>query len=214
MKNLAVFLSALALAGVIALFVMRSSDQKPAASSKSPAKEQLTDTKGKIAYVNIDSLEAKYEYLKTKQAAFEERKNAMSAELERSQKQFQQDYMNAERKAAAGAMTEAERETTGTRLQQMQQSLQSREQALTEKLLKEQEEFNKDLQDRLDKFLAEYNKDKGFDYILSYSKAVRFIMLANDQLDITQDVIDGMNAEYNKEGGKEKADKEANKKNK
>lgn len=212
MKNLSVLLSALALIGVIALFGLRMSENKTTGSKKVVNKEQLSDTKGRIAYVNIDTLEAQYEYLKSKKADFEERKKSMSGELERSQKQFQQDYVAAERKAQAGTLTEAEYETTAKRLQQMKQSLEAREAALTEQLMKEQDEFNKDLQKRLDAFLEEYNQDKNFDYILSYSKALGFIMLANDQLDITADVVTGMNELYKKEGPKEnKEDKKKNK---
>lgn len=212
MKNLSVLFSALALIGVIALFGLRMSENKTTGSKKVVSKEQLSDTKGRIAYVNIDTLEAQYEYLKSKKGDFEERKKSMSGELERSQKQFQQDYVAAERKAQAGTLTEAEYETTAKRLQQMKQSLEAREAALTEQLMKEQDEFNKDLQQRLDAFLEEYNQDKNFDYILSYSKALGFIMLANDQLDITADVVNGMNELYKKEGPKE--NKEAKKKNK
>lgn len=212
MKNLSVLFSALALIGVIALFGLRMSEKKTTGAKQPANKEQLADTKGRIAYVNIDTLEAQYEYLKSKKGDFEERKKSMSGELERSQKQFQQDYVAAERKAQAGTLTEAEYETTAKRLQQMKQSLEAREAALTEQLMKEQDEFNKDLQQRLDAFLEEYNQDKNFDYILSYSKALGFIMLANDQLDITADVVDGMNELYKKEGPKE--NKEAKKKNK
>ena len=75
----------------------------------------------------------------------------------------------------------------------MQQSLQLREQALTEQLLKEKDAFNQKLHDDLNDFLEEYNKDKGYDYILSYSEIGSQILLANKDLDITQDVIEGMN---------------------
>lgn len=212
MKNLSVLFSALALIGVIALFGLRMSENKTTGAKQPANKEQLADTKGRIAYVNIDTLEAQYEYLKSKKADFETRKKSMTSELERSQKQLQDDYVSAQRKISAQTMTEVEAEATSKRLQQMQQSLQSREAALTEQLMKEQDEFNKDLQERLDAFLEEYNKDKNFDYILSYSKALGFIMLANDQLDITADVVTGMNELYKKEGPKE--NKEAKKKNK
>lgn len=212
MKNLSVVLSALALVGVIILFGMKMSDKKTGTTPTQTEKKELTSTEGRIAHVNIDTLEANYEYLKTKRADFEARKEGMSKELERSQKQFEQDYMAAQRKVEARTMTEAEYQTTAKRLQQMEQSLKAREASLTEKLLKEQDDFNKDLQGRLDKFLTEYNKDKGYDYILSHSKAVGFIMLSNDQLDITTDVIKGMNEEYKKEGGA--TAKEENKKNK
>lgn len=212
MKNLSVLMSTLALIGVIALAGLRMTEKKPAADKAGGDKGQSEISAVRIAYVNIDTLESQYEYLKTKRKDFEERKKGMSAELERSQRQFQQDYLAAERKAQAGTLTQAEYESTSKRLMQMKQSLESREAALTEKLLAEQDEFNKDLQKRLDEFLKEYNKDKHYDYILSHSKAVGFIMLANDQLDITQDVVTGMNELYKKEADKET--KDTKKKNK
>ena len=88
---------------------------------------------------------------------------------------------------------------------QMQQSLETRKQSLTDQLVKEQEEFNKDLKMRLDAFLEEYNKTKGYDYILSYTASGSAILYANKQFDITKDVVDGMNA---------RAKNEENKKNK
>jgi len=212
MKNLSVLMSTLALIGVIALAGLRMTEKKPATDKAGGDKAQGEISAVRIAYVNIDTLESQYEYLKTKRKDFEERKKGMSAELERSQRQFQQDYLAAERKAQAGTLTQAEYESTSKRLMQMKQSLESREAALTEKLLAEQDEFNKDLQKRLDEFLKEYNKDKHYDYILSHSKAVGFIMLANDQLDITQDVVTGMNELYKKEAGNET--KDTKKKNK
>lgn len=212
MKNLAVILSALALVGVIILFGMNMSGGGDDKQTGKAENTEATETTGRIAYVNIDTLEAQYEYLKNKKEDFEARKETMSNELERSQRQFQQDVMAAERKAQAQTFTQAEYESTMKRLQKMKESLESREAALTEKLLKEQDEFNKSLQKRLDAFLEEYNKDKHFDYILSHSKSVGFIMLANDQLDITADVVEGMNAEYKKNG--DDAPAETKKKNK
>lgn len=212
MKNLAILFSTLALVGVLALFGLRLAERKPASDKAAVNNQDQKISAARIAYVNIDTLEAQYEYLKTKRKDFEERKKGMSDELERSQRQFQQDYMAAERKANAGTMTQAEAESTSKRLLQMKQSLEAREATLTEKLLAEQDEFNKDLQRRLDEFLKEYNKDKHYDYILSHSKALGFIMLANDQLDITEDVVDGMNELYKDEASKE--NKEAKKKNK
>lgn len=213
MKNLSILFSSLALIGVIALFGLKMSDDKNgSASTEKNVGEHASGMTGRIAYVNIDTLEANYDYLKSKKKDFEARKKSMSNELERSQKQFQQDYISADRKLQAGTMTKAEYESTSKRLQQMKQSLEAREAALTEKLLAEQDEFNKNLQQRLDDFLHEFNKDKHYDYILSYSKALGSIMLANDQLDITEDVVAGMNKEYREE--MEKEGKNGKKKNK
>ena len=118
----------------------------------------------------------------------------MQNELERSAQQFQTRVSDFQRKVQSNSITQAEGEATQKQLAQMQQSLQLREQALTEQLLKEKDAFNQKLHDDLNAFLEDYNKDKGYDYILSYSQVGSQILLANKALDITADVIEGMNA--------------------
>ena len=88
------------------------------------------------------------------------------------------------------------------RLMQMQKSLETRKQSLTDQLVKEQDDFNRDLKSRLDAFLGEYNKTHNYDYILSYSSGGSSILYANKQYDITKDVVDGMNATSKDDGNK------------
>lgn len=157
----------------------------------------------KIAYVNIDTLEDKYELLKTKRTDFRSRQGQMEAELQRSFQQMQADAAEVQKKAQANTLTQSEYESAQKRLMQMQQSLETRKQTLTEQLMAEQEKFNKELKSSLDAFLEEYNKAHGFDYILSYSAAGSSILYVNKQMDITKDVVDGMNAAA-KNGGDKK----------
>lgn len=206
MKNLSVILSALALIGVIVLFGMQMSGSDNKEKETTTTKEESTSG-GKIAYINIDSLEANYEYLKEKQKELEARQESMANELKRSQQKFQEDYVAVQRKAQAGTLTQAEYEAAEKRLRQMSQSLESSEARLTKELMKEQEEFNKDLKKRLDDYLSDYNEDKGYDFILSYSSLINNILLADSALEITEDIIKGMNEEYAKEN-KEKAKKD------
>ncbi len=192
MKNLSVILSALALAGVIVLFLMRGKSGDTTAAGNTPAVAAGIST-GRIAYVNLDTFNAKYDYLKSKREDFEKKQEGMKAELERSAKQFQNDAVAYQRKVQAGTISEAEAQATEKRLMQMQQSYKTREEALTGQLLDEQDAFNKELKQKLDSYLEEYNKDKKYDFILSYS-AGSPIIYANKALDITEDVLKGMNA--------------------
>lgn len=192
MKKLSTALGILSIAGIIS-FTACTNDNK--ANSSSSALGQSSPKGGSvIAYINLDSLEANYEYLKSERSKFEQRQEGMKAELERSAQQLRNDYANAQRKMQSGTMTQAEAQTVEKRLMQMQESLKTREEALTVQLMKEQDEFNKKLQDQLDKVLADYNKDKKYDYILSYAKGGS-IMYANKDLDITNDVLKAMNEE-------------------
>lgn len=191
MKNASIILSSLALVGVlVVLGIQLSGNKKNTAGGTGTAN---TGGHLRIAYVNIDTLEANYTYLKDKKAEFAKRQAAMEAELQRSAQQMQNSAEDLQRKYQAGTLTPTEAEASQKRLVQMKQSLDTRSQSLQEQLLKEQEAFNKDLKNRLNTFLETYNKDKNYDFIYSYTEVGSQLLYVNKSLDITQDVIGGMN---------------------
>lgn len=195
MKNLSTILSALAFVGVLVLFGLHFSDKKSAATPSGNTTSSTSAVNGasRVAFINIDTFEANYILLKTKKDEFKKRQASMEAELQRSAQQMQNDYVTLQRKAQAQTLSEAEGQAAQKRLAQMQQSLETRKQSMEEQFMKDQEAFNNNLHDQLDSFLTEYNKSKHFDYILSYSRANPVIMYADKGLNITADVLRGMN---------------------
>ncbi len=190
MKNAAAILCSLSLVVTLALGCNPKQSSQPAESSTvAPGAGS-----GKLAYVNIDTLEAKYELLKTKREEFKKRQEEMENELQLSYSQMQNDANEVQKKVQSNTLTQPEYEAAQKRLMQMQKSLESRKQSLTEQLMKEQEDFNKDLKTRLDAFIDNYNKDKRYDFIFTYSASGSSLLYVNKALDITKDVVDGMNA--------------------
>jgi outer membrane protein len=190
MKNLSTILSLLAIAGVLSLggiMVMQK--------NKTVVKEAPVAVSGgaMIAYVDIDTLEANYELLKKRGEDFKKKQAQMEAELQRSYAQMQNDAYEMQKKAQSNSLTQAEYEAANKKLMQMQQTLESRKQSLTEQLVKEQEEFNGDLKKRLNAYLAEYNKTHKYDFILSYSGSGSAILYAGKAHNITDDVVKGLN---------------------
>lgn len=149
----------------------------------------------RVAYVNIDTLEAKYAYFKESKEAFEKKQNTVEAQLKSSATKLQNEYMSFQKKAQAGSLTQAEGEAAQKRLGKMQEDLENKRQRLTTQLMEEQEKFTQKLQSQLDSFLLEFNKDQKYDYIFSYMKGGN-ILLANPNYDITAEVIKGMNKAY------------------
>ncbi len=147
---------------------------------------------GKIAYVDIDTLEANYDYFKRKKAEFETRQKNIDADLEKMANALQNEYVALQNKAQKGELTQAEGEAAQQALMQKQQDLELKRQSLGSKYMKDQEAFNKEIHDNLHDYIKIYNEEKGYDYILSYSKDGS-ILYANDALDVTQDIIKGMN---------------------
>lgn len=182
----------LAITGFIAIAGFSACNNK-SATTAAPAAAAATPPTGKFAYVNLDSLEEHYTFWKTKKQEMMAQQANGESELQRSAQQLQSDYAAMQQKAKAGTLSQAEGEAAQQRLAQMQQSLESRRTTLAEKLQKDQMEFSQTLQKNIDDFLATYNKDNKFDFIFSYTKAGA-ILYANKGLDITNDVIKGLNA--------------------
>ncbi len=182
----------LAITGFIAIVGFSACNNKPATTTASSSTIPGT-VSGRFAYVNLDSLEEHYTFWKTKKQEMMAQQASIESELQRSAQQLQSDYAAMQQKAKAGTLSQAEGEAAQQRLAQMQQSLESRRATLSEKLQKDQMEFSQTLQKSLDDYLATYNKDNKFDFIFSYTKAGA-ILYANKALDITNDVIKGLNA--------------------
>ena len=191
MKNAAIIFCSFLLVGT--LMVSCNPKQTTEASSGSAATSPAAGA-SKLAYVNIDSLEAKYELLKTKREEFKTRQEAMESELQASYAEMQNDANEVQKKVQANTLTQSEYEAAEKRLMQMQKSLESRKQSLTDQLMKEQDDFNKDLRARLDAFIEQYNKDKHYDFVFTYTASGSQLLYVNKALDITKDVVDGMNA--------------------
>lgn len=197
MKNLATVLSILSFIGVLALGGMYFAGKKD-----TPPPAPTAAGGANIAYVDIDTLESKYELLKKKSEDFKNRQTQMENELQRSYSQMQNDAYEIQKKAQSNSLTQAEYEAANKRLMQMQQTLESRKQSLTEQLMKEQEEFNADLKKRLNSYLAEYNKTHHYDFIMSYSGNGSSILYAATAHNITEEVVKGLNEAAAKEGEK------------
>ena len=100
-------------------------------------------------------------------------------------------------------MTQAEGEAAQREYAQMQQKYQQRQVSLEQDLKKHQIELMTTVRNKIENYLKEYNKQKGYAFILSYEPG--FMLYYKDSVyDITDDVINGLNSEYQQEKGKKK----------
>lgn len=79
-------------------------------------------------------------------------------------------------------------------IERQQRDLQELQARLENELASETAKFNEALRDSLQNFLKVYNKDKKYDLILA--KSGDNILIADKKLDVTQDVINGLNKRY------------------
>lgn len=160
----------------------------------------------KVAYIDTDTLMAKYQYALDLQKELEQYQASKENSLKNEMNKLQSDYQNYLQ--TGDKLTLAQQKSKEEELQQRGQKLQSLEgeyaMQVQEKLLKESEKMTKAVY----AFIREYNAaNQQFDIILSKSFNSSPVLYGNPGMDITQEILDGLNEEYASVKGK-KADDE------
>jgi len=198
-KNLALYLHALwALVTGVLFFLVLS---KPTTEAN-PLVATPTDQLPHIYYVNYDSLAKKSTYIQQLRDESEARQTNLSRELDRRVKQFQTEVADYQQKGAS--MSAIQRELKEQELSRKQQELVQYREDVADRLAKDEAGRADAMVDKIKTFLKQQQGLGNVAYVLAYTKQSN-ILLANDSLDITTRVIDGLNAQHTAE--KEKAKK-------
>jgi outer membrane protein len=199
MKYISIFLSvaALALVGVVFFAQNRQITQlkKQVDGSRQPAGSSGGVT-FKIAYFDLDTLQARYEFMKDVKNQAVDRENAINQDLASLDRKNQ--VQIEEWRQKGNAMTQAEAEDANRKYQEMQQEFASHKQELEQKLYKFQQDRLTEIRKKIEDFIKEYNKGKNFAYIIAYDNANSIIYNKDTIYNITNDLVDGLNAEYKK----------------
>ncbi len=196
MKNFSLIANIVLLALVGYLFYLHYSTSK----KSDPGKHQLCKDSAsyhgnKVAYIELDSLQKGYEYYKILNADFERKQSASTNEITSLQKRYQGRAVQLQQKGAT--MNAQEQDAAMKEINQMQQDLQVKKQELDNALYNSNSKMKEDILSKIQNFLKEYNKDGRYAYILSYEPG--FMFYKDSTLNITGDVIKGLNELYAKD---------------
>lgn len=195
MKYFSWVLNGVLLLAVVVLYVLHFSNHAPATST--PGKG-LTSINARVGLVNSDTVLKYYEYM-----------DAVNKRLEAKGKKLQDDYQNRAQSLQQDINDYQRRQNTFTidqakaiqeDLMKKQNNLQMYEQTLSQEMADEQNTVNKELYDRVTAFLKKYGTGKGLNIVFRFDTSSD-VLYAGDSLDITWDVIDGLNKEYRAEKG-------------
>lgn len=150
-----------------------------------------------IVFVNSDSLVNNYEYFKAVKVKLQKLSESAQAEIAAKGQAFQKEV--AAYQKTASALTPMQKATTEKRLAAKQQNLQALSQNTGKQLQDEEADQNAKLYDRIAAYLKTYTKAKGYKIVLTYSKSNPSMLYGDDSLDVTRDVVAGLNDEYKKE---------------
>lgn len=208
MNKISIIIESVLGAAVVALFVLFFTfnpwAKKPATQEVAAQGELLP-----IAIVNTDSILKHYtlaiEASDKLMARYEEstvKLDTKAKSLQKEYETFQRDVLDFQRKVEANAFLSRERaESEQARLQKKEQELLTKQQdmenlrqKLSNDFMNEQTQLTAQLQDSLQAYLREYNADGHLHLILN--DAVLMNKVAG--YDITEEVIDALNARYKK----------------
>ncbi len=198
MKNLSIALNVVLLLAVAVLYVLHFSGRSGKTGVETTGEEQISGETAKIVYINTDTLLTNYALSVELNEAFLKKQEERRTELNMKTKQLDQEATDFQRKLENNGFISRERaEAAQMALQDKYQKLQLLQQEMSEKMMQEDNELKKRLFEEITNFLTEYNREKGFNIILS-TVVAGTVLYAQDGFDITQDVLKGLNAAYQK----------------
>ena len=192
MKNVSLILNGVLLVAVAILYYLHFASN----SSDSANETASTPSDLKIAYINSDSVLKYYDYFNVNRQKLEDKGKKLDQEFRNRAQSLQNDISAYQRNL--GSMTIGQAKAVEDDLGKRQQNLQLYQRSLEQEIMSEQAKMNEDLYAKITAYLKEYGQAKGLDAVLKYDPTSD-LLYGGQTLDITQDVIKGLNEAYKAE---------------
>ena len=194
MNKILIAVNVLLVAAVATLFGLVLSGK-----SNEPVAEVATDAEVlPVAYVNVDSVLVKYNFAIDANEQLMKKQEDARLKINTKLRSFQNDVNDFQRKLQNNAFLSRERaEQAQQALAKKEQDIQQLEAKLTQEILEENQKVNAQLADSLTNYLNIFNEEAKYHIIFS-NNAKDNLLLANEQYDITEKIIEGLNARYQK----------------
>lgn len=164
---------------------------KPAAAG-----EAITAAAGDIVYVRIDSLILKYDMYSDLSGELEAKKQAIEDDLNKKGRKLESDGKAFENQINKGLLTRSAAEKQQQSLLQRQQDLQNLAGQKQAELMEENEVMMNQVMDAIKTYLEAYNQTHEFAAILATNATTNVVIVGNPALDITEEIVEGLNSEY------------------
>ena len=204
-NNISIIFSAVALIAVVVFGVFslsgRGNSNKKNVSSESDT-TAVSAVKGSIVYIDLDRIFQEYDMANDLRSVVETKVQNIQAEVNRRGQKLESDYNDFQEKINKGLMTRSVAEVQGQKIQQQQQDFNNYATQKQNEITEEQMVMTNQIIDAIKTYLDKYNQDKKYAMILTNQGGVP-VFTADPSLDITDDVLAGLNEEYVKSKNKE-----------
>ncbi|HEV8511786.1 MAG TPA: OmpH family outer membrane protein [Cyclobacteriaceae bacterium] len=191
MKNLSLILNGVLIVAVGVLYFLHFSGKKNTNESTVSAPSDL-----KIAYIKSDSVLKNYEYFKEMRTVLEAKGKKLDQDLQSRGQSLQNEITSYQRNI--GNLTIGQAKALEEDLGKKQQNFRLYQQSLEQELASDQNKLTEALYGRITAFLKKYSEGSGLQVVFKFDQTSD-VLFGGPGIDISQDVIKGLNEEYKTE---------------
>ena len=196
MKNVSLVISVISLIAAITFGVLfLTKDTKKADAPAEGEATEVVASKGDIVYIDLDRILMDYDMANDLRAVVETKGQNIQAEITRRGKKLESEVKSFQEKMNKGLMTRSVAEVQQQKLMQQEQEFNEYAAKKQQEMQEEQVVMMNQLGDAIKTFIDKYNAEKQFAMIITNSGGAPVIS-ADAALDVTDDVLAGLNDEY------------------
>ena len=196
MKNVSLVISVISLIAAITFGVLfLTKDTKKADAPAEGEATEVVASKGDIVYIDLDRILMEYDMANDLRAVVETKAQNIQAEITRRGKKLESEVKSFQEKMNKGLMTRSVAEVQQQKLVKQEQEFNEYAALKQQEMQEEQVVMMNQLGDAIKTFLDDYNAEKQFAMILTNNGGAP-VIAADAALDVTEDVLAGLNDEY------------------
>lgn len=202
--NKASLFSAAVLAGLSLIAAScNNTQQNTTGENKAP---EATAAQGAIVYFNLDTILNDYDMANDLRSVVETKVNSINQEVTRRRNKIEKDIKTFSDKLNKGLLTQSVAQTQNQKLVEQQQSFEAYASQKQQEILEEQQVMMNQIADAINNYIAEFNADGKYAMIIATQGDILStpVVAADPALDITDILLEGLNAAYVKEKNSQK----------
>ena len=201
----AFILSAAVLAGLSLTLVScnNSSSQNAADNAQT---DEVAAAAGSIVYFNLDTILRDYDMANELRSVVETKVNSINQEVTRRRNKLEKDINAFSDKLNKGLLTQSVAQTQNQKLIEQQQSFENYAAQKQQEILEEQQVMMNQLADAINNYIQEFNAEKKYAMIIATQGDILAapVVAGDPELDITDTILEGLNAAYVQEKNSQK----------
>ena len=172
--------------------------QNQAAAPEAAASQDSTAVAGSIVFFNMDKVMQGYDMANDLNSVFETKTSGIQSEIDRRGKKLEKDMTDFQNKVDKGLLTTSVAQAQYQKIQQQQQDYQQYVVRKQQEMAEEQQVMMNQIANAIAEYVEEYNAEHQYALILTTAGAILStpVVTGDPKLDITEDLLAGLNAAY------------------